>query len=171
MPDTLTVPEKISSTEELDELLATLGKLQLQHEALTQKLNQRIAKANESYAGQLAEIDSEIARGIEAVRQFVRRKRQAIFGDESSVQLPGGTLQIRQNPERCVIEDEEAAIHALIRAGLGHLIVERTSIDRNGIKRPDIREQLAGIEGISFARDERLTITPAGLKKGLSNVL
>jgi phage host-nuclease inhibitor protein Gam len=173
MPDALTVPEKVTTTDELDDLLCTIGELKHQRDALDQKMERRIAKAREAYAGDIAELDLQIQSALTTIITFVRRKRRSLFGDESSVQLPHGILQIRQNPEKVSYDkdQEEAIIEQLVRAGLDHLIVEKISIDRNGLKRADVREQIQHIDGITITRAERLTVKPATLSKGLSETL
>lgn len=173
MPDTITVPNKVTSTDELDELLRTIGELKRQRDTLEQKMEKRIAKAREHYGSDIGELDLQLQSALTTFITYVRRKRRSLFGDGSSVQLPHGTLQIRQNPEKVSYEkeQEEAIIEQLVRAGLDHLVVEKMSIDRNGLKRADVRDKIERIEGITITRDERLTIKPSTLSSALTGIL
>ncbi len=149
----------VTSLKSLDRGMRRAGEIQAAlAEAVTTK-SAAEAAVLETHQPLCTELQTALTEQHKQIAAYVASKRSVLFGDETTIEIPGGVLVIRQRPESVLVEKgQEAAIVArLLKARkLQFLSSPPPKLDKKALLKDRPR-----LKGISYGRTgESLDITP-----------
>lgn len=156
----------IKSIKDLQKALARIEELQLRRAKLTTAKTSKLADVESEFA-EIPTLDAEIEAIATSAVKYARRARPTVERNDT---LPTGTVKIKLHPEKVDWEKgtEAEIMEQLEDLGLYDLCTKTsTRLDRNALKRADLRHDLEDVEGLAFLRSESLVLTPSGTKEAV----
>ena len=149
----------VSSLKSLDRGMRRAGEI---HAALAEATATKSAAETavlETHQPLCTELLAALTEQHRQINAYVASKRDVLFGDETSIEIPGGQLVIRQRPESVLIEKgQEAAIVARLLKDkkLQFLSTPAPKLDKKALLKARPR-----LKGITYGRSgESLDLIP-----------
>lgn len=147
------------SREQVNTMIAEIGKHQRQREHLQTAMNEELAAVRARFEDRAAPHAASIAsmsRGIAAWCEAHRDELTA--GKTKTVRFAAGEVSWRMRPPSVVVRGVEAVIDALRRLKLDRFLRQKTEIDKAAILADT--EAVTGVKGLSIAQGEDFVIRP-----------
>ena len=132
--------------------LARLGEIERQMEALTARMNRRVAELKQ----RMLEAGKDLDREQESLRNQIERfywahRKEVLAEGRKSVELPFGRLGARCS-RSVVVEDAASALEWLLSSGFHRYLRTRTEIDREAIRSVLLARNGSGGESAELLR-------------------
>jgi phage host-nuclease inhibitor protein Gam len=153
----------ISSLEEANEILVTLGSLEREIERVKQELEESVASMREVANVAIAPMEKEHASLLKSLNIFADQHRSTLLVDnKKSVVLPGGEFGWRLPPTKVTLSKggEEKALKTLTELNLKQYIRLIPEVDREALlkDRPHV-------PGIKYSQKENFYVKPESAKE------
>ncbi|MCR4278363.1 MAG: host-nuclease inhibitor Gam family protein [bacterium] len=150
---------KITTRENVDEMIARIGILDAQATATTAMLEERINVIKMEAANELETVFQEMLAITKAVIAFVEKHRKELTDDgkRKTVIFPSGEVLFRLSPATLSILDEEALLEILKSRGLTDLIKTTETVIKKALKD---HPQLPTLPGVSVSQVEVVRVRP-----------
>lgn len=83
---------------ELEQTVSRAAALQLQRDALTIEMDQRLATIKEEYKAKIGDLNDTLSELVRRIENFCRRHRDEMFGGKQGCEVLGHKLEFRQSP-------------------------------------------------------------------------
>ncbi len=132
--------------------LARLGEIERKMEALTVRMNHRVAELKQ----RTLDAGKDLEREQESLRNQIERfywahRKEVLAGGSKSVELPFGRLGARCS-RSVVVEDAASALEWLLSSGFHRYLRTRTEIDREAIRSALLARNGSGGESAELLR-------------------
>lgn len=149
----------VNSLKSLDSGMIRAGEIQTALAEATATRSAAEAAVLEAHQPLCTELHAALTEQHKQITAYVTSKRGVLFGDETTIEIPGGVLVIRQRPESVLVEkgQEAAIIERLLKAKkLQFLSKPKVVLDKKALLKDRPR-----LKGITYGRTgESLDITP-----------
>ncbi|MCM0018530.1 MAG: host-nuclease inhibitor Gam family protein [Tagaea sp.] len=144
-----------------DNVIYVIGDHKRALDALIVKRDRAVADAAAKYADAIAEAGEVLKANVESLQAFAEANKSALLQDgKRSIAFPSGLVGWRySNPAvKFDADDEERLIARLRTLGLGHLIREKSEIDKTAVVKH--AAEIEGVKGIDIVQEERFFVRP-----------
>lgn len=155
--------------KKINEILFEYSTLNRTLEEIQNKIDEKIRLVKQEYEDQIFTIENKLNIKKETIINFII-DNENLFDTERSKKLPAGTIGIRKNPTKMIIENEEDLIEELERRRMEFVIKTTKKISKDALKTyPEILELFS--KYIQQIDDETAFFSPIKSKITISEII
>lgn len=149
----------VKSLKSLNSGMRRAGEIQTALKQATADKSAAEAEVLEAHQPRCTELLKALTEQQREISAYVARQRTQLFGDETSIEIPGGAIAIRQRPEMVMIArgEEKEIIARLLKAKKNRFLSSKPPT----LNKKALLDDRPRLKGITYGRSgESLDLTP-----------